>query len=151
MDVPHEIVLRNTAKDFLRPLIYDLAFGLFSYVILFFILVSLVLPALAGSYVPQSDLEGTDVSLIAFWSATAAILFVVHVFFADFTLKSLKHDGLRAGILAAALTVFLLIAMAPIIFSDDFTTSSVFNLSILLLAPFLGQIVGGWFVARRAA
>lgn len=150
MDVPKEVVIKNTAKDFIRPLVYDLAFGLFSYVILFFILVSLVLPAVVGSYAPQTDMEASIVPLIAFWSATAAILFVVQVYFADFTLRPLKSDALRGGIIAGALTAFLLVAMAPIIYSDDFSRSSLLNLSILLLAPFLGQIVGGWFVSRRS-
>lgn len=147
MDVPKEIIKKNSVRDFARPVVFDLAFGLFSYVILFFILVSLVLPALAG----QAGAEDVASPQLIFWISTAAILFVVQVFFADFTLKPLKHDGLRGGIIAGAMTVFFLIAAAPIIYSDDFSRSSLLNLSILLLAPFLGQVAGGWFVSRRAS
>ncbi len=147
MDVPREAVRKNSARDFARPVIFDLAFGLFSYVILFFVMVSLVLPALVG----QATVDEVASPQLVFWISTAAILFVIQVFFADFTLRPLKSDALRGGIIAGAMTVFFLIAAAPIIYSDDFSRSSLLNLSILLLAPFLGQIAGGWFVSRRVS
>jgi len=150
MDVPKEVVKRQTVADFVRPMIYDLAFGLFSYVILFFILVGLILPALTSSYIPQAGIEETASPRLAFWIATAAGLFVVQVFFADFTLRPLKSQGLRFGILAGAIMALLLVAVSPIIYSDDFSRSSLLNIGLLLLSPFLGQVAGGWFVSRRA-
>lgn len=116
------------------------AFGFFGYIILFFISVSLILPS-----VLQNE---TVVAL--FWPITISLLFAIEIWCAYAMLKPIKDAAVKSSFLVAAAIVVAIIAASPLLFADDSVRSSIFNFALLLIAPFLGNIVGGWFVSRRA-
>lgn len=131
----------RTLKTFLEQVALSGAFGFFGYVILFFIAVSLIYPTF------QMNEEIVRI----FWPTTIAFFFAFEVWIARTTLGPLRERGLRGGFMSASLITFLLIAASPLLFSDESVRESLFTFTLLLVTPFLGCVIGGWFVSRRAA
>lgn len=141
MEIEKPVVTSRPTRQFLEQVLLSAAFGFFGYVILFFIAGGLILPVLTSE----------DVVSFVFWPASIVALFVVEVWIADAVLHPLKHEGLKGGFLSASVISFLLIAASPLLFADESVRSSFFSFVLLLVSPFVGTVVGGWFVSRRAA
>ncbi len=116
----------------------SVGFGFSCYAILYFVFVSLILPAL-----------GTAGALLAFWPSVVSVLFVVEAAIAFAIFRPLKTKAVSGGILSASLVCMLLLMASPILFVDVAVRSSLLNLTVLLLAPFMGLTTGGVFVSRR--
>ncbi len=151
MDIPKPVEPTFKASEIAIPIVYASILGLSSYVILFLIMVSLALPALI-TFRPDfsNSIDSSFSPLVPAWIAIASLLFVIEAYISDNTLKTLKHNALRGGIVAGTIVVLLLIALAPIIFTDDFSRSSLMSLLLLLVSPFLGLVAGSWFASRRS-
>lgn len=138
-------VQEETARRPMRTVVEQtalaVAFGFFGYIILFFILASLLLPSVSTN----------DVAVAMFWPLTISVLFAVEILCAYAMLKPIKDAALRSSFFAAAGIVLCIILASPLLFADESVKSSIFNFALLLVAPFLGNLVGGWFVVRRTA
>lgn len=146
MDIPQEVVKPQRPPILAQPMVTATVFGLFSYVILYFILVVLLLPALAL----DANLEATNsYELPVFWGIALSLIFAVETFQADYFLRPMKERGFRGGLATAAITAICLVGLAPLLFTDDYSRSSIYTLLLLLLTPFLGLSAGGYFVTRR--
>jgi len=151
MDIPKPVEQKAKASDIAIPIVYASILGVSSYVILFLIMVSLALPALIVVRPDFSDsIDSSFSPLVPAWIAIASLLFIVESFIADNILKGLRHNALRGGIVTGAIVVLLLIALAPIIYTDDFSRSSLMSLALLLVSPFAGLVAGSWFASRRS-
>lgn len=151
MEIPKPVEQKIKTSEIALPIVYASILGLSSYVILFLIMVSLALPALITVRPDFSDsIDSSFSPLVPAWIAIASLLFVVEAFISDNTLKTLRHNALRGGIVAGAVVVLLLIALAPIIYTDDFSRSSLMSLALLLVSPFAGLVAGSWFASRRS-
>jgi hypothetical protein len=135
-------VTPNVKKElnvFLKHVGLAVGFGFSVYTILYLVLVSLALPVITS--------EGAT---LVFWPMAVSILFVVEAYIADAIFRPLKKKAVSGGLLSASLICMMLLIASPLLFLDQSVRSSLLNLTVMILAPFMGMSVGGIFVSRRA-